>query len=167
MFDIFSMIVSGIYQFGVSLGVGASTVAITLWLIAQSAGPMNADKGMMLKGIYKILRVGMIAIGVGLILSLLFHTVVRDLQYAMQWAFFGVLCMNAILMTYHKIPMSFAPALQAATWYALFLITVIPVALLPAVVVACIYVAWVFVVYLVIRSAIEHGKKNVPPASSK
>lgn len=156
MFETFSMLVAGVYQFGVSLGVGASTVAITLWLIAQSAGPMNSDKGMMLKGIYKILRVGMVAIGAGLVLSLLFHTVARDLQYAMQWAFFGVLCMNAILMTYHKIPMSFAPALQAATWYALFLITVLPIALLPEIVVAVIYIAWVFVVYLVIRAILMH-----------
>ena len=144
------------YQIGTSLGVGASTVAITLWLVALSDGAISKEEGRLLHAVYTILRVAMVLIGVALLLSHLGQTVVRDLQYALQWAFFGVLCMNAVMMTCHKMPMRFGPAIQAGTWYALFLITVIPVARLPEIVVAVIYLAWLVVVYLVIRGILNH-----------
>ncbi|OGG62119.1 hypothetical protein A3C87_01760 [Candidatus Kaiserbacteria bacterium RIFCSPHIGHO2_02_FULL_49_34] len=156
MYDIFSAFTSGLYQFGTSLGVGASTVVLVLWLIAQADGTISKDEGRLLGAIYKILRVAMFAIGVALIFSHLGHTVTRDLQYAMQWSLFGVLCMNAFMMTYHKIPMRFGPAIQAGTWYATFLITVIPVARLPEIVIALIYLGWIAVVYLVIRTILNH-----------
>src|SRR3989344_2392621 len=155
MYDIFSAFTSGLYQFGTSLGVGASTVVLVLWLIAQADGTISKDEGRLLGAIYKILRVAMFAIGVALIFSHLGHTVTRDLQYAMQWSLFGVLCMNAFMMTYHKIPMRFGPAIQAGTWYATFLITVIPIAKLPELIIALIYLTWIFVVYLIIRGILN------------
>ncbi|OGG59128.1 hypothetical protein A3C89_01840 [Candidatus Kaiserbacteria bacterium RIFCSPHIGHO2_02_FULL_50_50] len=155
MYDIFSSVVSGLYQFGTSLGVGASTVVLVTWLIAQMDGTISKDEGRILQVIYKILRIAMFAIGLALVLSHFGHTVTRDLQYAMQWSLFGVLCMNAVMMTYHKMPMRFGPSLQAGTWYAQFLITVIPIAKLPELIIALIYLTWIFVVYLIIRGILN------------
>ena len=163
MYDIFSSFVSGLYQFGTSLGVGASTVVLVTWLIAQVDGSISKDEGRLLGAIYKILRIAMFAIGLALVLSHFGHTVTRDLQYAMQWSLFGVLCMNAVMMTYHKMPMRFGPSLQAGTWYAQFFITVITVARLPEIVIMLIYIAWIFVVYLIIHgilNTIHDGSRN-------
>lgn len=156
-------VISFIFQTGLSIGVGSSTVALTLYLIALSDGKLEPSERHMLGGVYVILRIGMILIATGLALSFIFETVARDLQYAFQWAMLGALTTNAVLMTYHKISMQFAPALQGATWYALFFVTVLPVHTLPLVIVGVLYCAWVAVVYLIIRTVLHkiealHGK---------
>lgn len=156
-------IISLIFQTGLSIGVGASTLALTLYIIALSDGKINASERHMLGGVYVLLRIGMVLIAFGLVLSFMFETVARDLQYALQWAMLGALVTNALMMAHNKISMSFAPALQGATWYSLFFITVLPIHTLPLVIVGILYLAWVAVVYFIIRTVLHriealHGK---------
>lgn len=163
MNEIITSLISGVYQLGVAIGVGASTVSLTFLLIALSDDKVTAHEKSITHVVNRILTWAMIITAVALLFSLFLHTTARDLQYAIQWAFLGVLFMNGILMRHQKTPPLFTPVLQGATWYALLLITVLPVMFLSDVIIALVYIGWVAVVYLTIRAivrAIHDGARD-------
>jgi hypothetical protein len=108
----------------VALGVGASSLAITSFLVALVDGTIDKSERRMLEVIYWVLRSSMLMIvGTVFVVTWLEPEVLQGTPYI--WTLVAVLYINAILMTVHKMPRSIGPALQAATWYTLgFLLTI-------------------------------------------
>lgn len=117
----------------ISLGVGASTLAIANFFVAIKDGNISPEERSLMGVVYIALRVAM-----GLIL---FTTLVLGLYHVSQhgladyltpykeavWTLLAVLYLNAVLMTKHLISSTFGPAIQASSWYTLGVVT----ALLP------------------------------------
>lgn len=108
----------------VALGVGASSVGISGFLVALHDGSIQPGEKRMLKVIYWALRWAMITIPVTvLVVTALKPGVLMGLPFI--WIIVAVLYLNALQMTFHWIPGIFGPALQAASWYTLgFLLSI-------------------------------------------
>jgi len=117
-----------IQMMSISLGVGASTVAITSFFVAIADGHMDATERRMLQPVYVILRVAM-----GLILATAILKALTEIitfggsvitgSLLGIWTVIVVLFINAYLMTAHIMPSSFGPAIQAGSWYTLGFLT--------------------------------------------
>ncbi|MBP9842451.1 MAG: hypothetical protein KBC62_00445 [Candidatus Pacebacteria bacterium] len=121
---IFYTAVTLINYFAISLGVGASTVAIVNFFSAIKDGAIDDTERRMLGVAYGILRVAMITILVTTLIMLFneYDQVgIQDLTtYALaELLVIFVLYVNALLMSAHLIPSTFGPALQAGNWYVL------------------------------------------------
>jgi hypothetical protein len=113
-----------IQAFGISLGVGASTMAITNFFYAIADGIIDERERNFLGVNYIVLRVAM---GIILVTSLI--TMVMGYFYqgdayftpyvAAQAILTAVLFVNALLMTIKVMPSTFGPAIQAGSWYTL------------------------------------------------
>ena len=109
---------------GISLGVGASTLAIVFFFLAIKDGEISRDERSYLGVIYIVLRVAM---GIILVTTLLLATigyVYIGLSYFTGYAtaqliLLAVLFTNAFLMTKRIMPSTFGPAIQASSWYSL------------------------------------------------
>lgn len=108
----------------VALGVGASSLAISSFLVALHDGTIDASERRMLNVIYWALRWAMITIPITvLVVAELKSGVLVGLPFI--WIIIAVLYLNAIQMTWHWIKGLFGPALQAASWYTLgFLLSI-------------------------------------------
>ena len=108
----------------VSLGVGASTLAIVNFFVAISDGKIDPTERKMMGVVYIALRVAMVAILVttlGLIALEFIRSGVVSLTVfdIVQLFVLCVLFINAILMTVRLMPSTLGPALQAGSWYTL------------------------------------------------
>lgn len=111
-------------SFAISLGVGSSTLAILNFFVAIKDGKIDETERRLMGVGYIILRIAMVAI-------LLTTLALMHIQYVYQGAgsfsvlewgqlfTVVVLFLNAGLMTAHKIPSNFGPAIQAGNWYTL------------------------------------------------
>lgn len=109
---------------GISLGVGASTIAILNFFIAIKDGKIEETERAFMGITYKVLRVSMVIIlfsaatlaylGASNLGAFYF-----DNYVIAQFVVIGALYMNAILMTLHVMPSTFGPAIQASSWYTL------------------------------------------------
>jgi hypothetical protein len=113
---------------GISLGVGASTIAIVSFFVALSDGGISVDERKMLGVVYIMLRVAMGIILFTSLLTSLTHFSSGFVGHftpfiTAKWILIGVLFSNAMLMTKHIMPPTIGPALQAGTWYTLGIIT--------------------------------------------
>lgn len=121
---IFFTIIAILQSFSISLGVGSSTLAITNFFVAIADGTIDPSERRMMGVVYVVLRVAMIAILVTtLILISKEHFVtgiagMTDFTIAQLITIFALFT-NAMLMTMHKVPSNFGPAIQAGTWYTL------------------------------------------------
>lgn len=110
---------------GVSLGVGASTVAIVQYILAFRDRAIDKSEKPLLHATYLLLRVAMSLILITLIVQTV--SVLSNPQLSLftidfaAWLLVIALYANAILMTRHLMPRRIGPALQAATWYTLSL----------------------------------------------
>lgn len=110
----------------ISLGVGSSTLAITNFFVAIWDGKIDEHERRMMGIVYIVLRVVMIAIlFTTLSLTILYLLRQNSLTaFIYQNAFLvTILFINAILMTYCKLPSAFGPAIQVSAWYTLGLMT--------------------------------------------
>ncbi|MBP9837055.1 MAG: hypothetical protein KBC78_04465 [Candidatus Pacebacteria bacterium] len=109
---------------GISLGVGASTMAILNFFVAIKDGKIEETERHFMGITYIVLRVAMVIIlfsaatlayfGASNMGALYFN------NYAIaQFIVIGILYMNAILMTLRVMPSTFGPAVQASSWYTL------------------------------------------------
>ena len=109
----------------ITLGVGASTIAIAGFLTAIVDGTFDPSERRIMGVVYISLRVAMITI---LLMSLGIFLMRPDFfgEFTLpMWVLVAVLYVNAFLMTKHLISMQVGPALQAGTWYTLgFLLTI-------------------------------------------
>lgn len=118
------VLISILKTFGVSLGVGASTITITHFFVAIADGTIDETERRMLGAAYVILRVAMVIILVATLLLLFYEYKTVGLSDLPAYAFgellaLFVLYLNALLMTAHLVPTAFGPALQAGSWYTL------------------------------------------------
>lgn len=135
--EIIYVVTAILQSFGVSLGVGSSTMAIFQFFSAIADSKIEEGERRVMGVTYKILRVAM-----GLILAatmiqavILFYVIGLGTAYftaftAGLWLILGVLFLNAVGMTKHWIPSSIGPSIQAGSWYALgLLFALIPLGL--------------------------------------
>jgi len=129
-------IVSSILQsLAVSLGVGASTIAIAQFLVSISDGNIEKGERRIMGVVYLWLRVAMVLI----VLTSLAQSVVLYKFIGLQmlnpfsvgiWVITLVLFLNAIGMTKHLIPSTLGPGIQAGSWYSLgILLSLVPLGL--------------------------------------
>ncbi len=114
-----------IMAIGIALGVGASTIALGNFFAALADGKIDTEERHLMGVAYAILRVAMVVIAAAFLVQLMLgyvgiSTPYDDLTVATSFAFLIVLLYgNAILMTYHRMPHNFGPAVQVAGWYVL------------------------------------------------
>jgi hypothetical protein len=120
-----TMVLATILQsFAISLGVGASTLAILNFFAAIADGTIDETERRMMGIVYVVLRIAMVLILVTTIFLVL-HQYIMALP--MLWNGFLVgqlialtmLFINALLMTAHVVPTTLGPAIQAGSWYTL------------------------------------------------
>lgn len=108
---------------GISLGVGASTMAITLFFLAIRDGVISRDERAYLGVVYVVLRVAMgVILGTSLLITTLGSQTPVEIftsYFTAQTFLVCVLFVNAFLMTIHIMPSTFGPAIQASSWYTL------------------------------------------------
>lgn len=118
----------------ISLGMGASTLAIINFFVAIADGKIEPDERKMMGVVYVILRVAMVLILVTFLLLLGVQYLIGNAMMLnlVQLTLIAVLYGNAILMTKRIMPSTVGPALQASTWYTFGGITaILPLALGP------------------------------------
>ena len=108
----------------IGLGVGTSTLAIINFFVAIADGKIEPEERKMMGVVYIVLRVAMGLILLTTVLLTLFgyyHFTLGVVSgYGLAfWLLILVLYSNAVLMTYHLMPSTIGPALQASTWYTL------------------------------------------------
>ena len=113
-----------IQNFSISLGVGSSTLAIINFFAAIADGKIDETERRMMGIVYVVLRVAMVLI---LLTSLFLIFNEYDsvgfqklsvISFGQSFALI-ILFINALLMTFHLIPSTFGPAIQAGSWYTL------------------------------------------------
>lgn len=122
--EITFIILSIAQMLAVSLGVGASTLAIINFLYAVSDGEVDSSERGMMGLVYIVLRVAMVVIfltslGIGLMVYSNGGTEQFSAFFFALWTLISVLYVNAFLMTFHYMPKILGPAVQAASWHAL------------------------------------------------
>ena len=108
--------------FGISLGVGASTLAVTNFFVAIWDGHIDKHERRMMGVTYIVLRVAMgLILFSTLLLAILQYTQLGfvDPFILQTTAIIVILFVNAGLMTMHLMPMTFGPSIQASAWYLL------------------------------------------------
>lgn len=155
-----------VLSFAVSLGVGTSTVALTQMLVSLRAGLFGDENVRKLTGtVFIILRVAMVAILITLIgqLAIIYQFTGNFLFispfFLSLYTVVGVLYLNAILMTFHVMPRSIGPAIQAGSWYALgALVAFIPLGLTAFAYLdfALFYAGWLFLAVAALNIAIKY-----------
>lgn len=124
--EILDILVPVVFQLGLTLGVGASTFALTFYILATKDGTIDDSEKHLMHAVYTVLRVGMGLIALGLLGSLLGGYLAGDAVYWMFWTLLIVITLNAILMTKHMMPMQYGPVLAGGSWYSLFFLDVLP-----------------------------------------
>jgi len=126
--SLFIAAVSILKVFSVSLGVGASTLAITNFFVAIADGYIDENERRMLGIVYVILRIAMVVLLLtsGILFAHEYSSVglthIPVFLFAQMIVLF-VLFLNALLMSAELVPTTVGPALQAGSWYALGTIT--------------------------------------------
>lgn len=109
----------------ISLGMGASTLAIINFFVAIADGKIEPDERKMMGVVYVVLRIAMLLILLTfmLLLALQYTTYGQATVNLPQAVLIAVLFGNATLMTKRIMPSKVGPALQAGTWYTLGILT--------------------------------------------
>ncbi len=114
-----AILISIIQSFSISLGVGASTIAIISFFVALADGKIEPAERKLMGVAYALLRIAMVAIlATTLVLLYLNYFALTPFIIA-QLCIIAILFINAILMTAHIMPSTFGPAIQAGSWYTL------------------------------------------------
>ena len=156
--------------FSISLGTGASTLAIINFFVAIADGGISPDERRMMGVVYFVLRVAMVLILLTTITLLIRQYGIGGLGSMMTFHFaqilvITVLFVNAVLMTKHMIPSNFGPAIQAGNWYTLGTLS----ALLPLGIVGIsltqfilAYLAWLILAISIVNAimALQMAKRN-------
>lgn len=122
--DILFILVAILQTIGISLGVGASTIAISNFFVAIADGTIEPAERKMMGVVYVVLRVAMVVILITTVMLALFGYYTFEVSGVAPYgaAFFimiAVLYLNAILMTKRIMPSTVGPSLQAGTWYTM------------------------------------------------
>lgn len=121
-----------IQNYSISLGVGASTLAIINFFAAIADGTIDVTERRMMGLVYIVLRIAMALILLTTLIIVIPQFIVSGFHSfsALALGQLLALCMlflNAILMTMKIMPSTFGPAIQAGSWYALGVLTTLSV----------------------------------------
>jgi len=145
--DTFILITSLVLTIGQTFGVGASTFALIFYIMATQDGVIDTSERRFMGAVYIVLRLGMVLIALAL-LGRLFIGIPLDSMGIIQWLLLGIITLNAVLMSIHKMPMRFGPVLAGGSWYSFFLVGALPLGLLPLSVLIFLYVVFLCLFYL-------------------
>lgn len=173
----FFIFVTIIQTFAISLGTGASTLAILNFFVAIADGAIDETERRMMGIVYKVLRVAMVAILLSTILiiaNVYVQTGWVDLPafyYAQMFILF-ILFVNAMLMTAHLIPSTFGPGIQAGSWYTLGTLAALQITGLTDFTFTTFilgYVAWIVLAIGIVNGvmAILKSKKSTADSTTK
>lgn len=114
--------VSIVQSISISLGVGASTLAILNFLVAMADGNIDRAERRMMQVVYLVLRTAMVMILITTLVLLLAGSQNQGTEIFSTFALAQIILLfilytNATLMTLHIMPSVFGPAIQASTWY--------------------------------------------------
>ncbi len=118
-----------VLSIAVSLGVGCSTAAIAQFFVAIKDGEIDASERKMMGVVYFLLRVAMGAILLTLLIQAgIIYQITGDFLFISPYfqalyTAVAVLFVNAIGMSMKYVPSTIGPALQAATWYTIGILT--------------------------------------------
>lgn len=158
--ELFTALVTILQIFAISLGVGASTLAVLNFFAAIADGKIDDTERRMMGIVYKVLRIAMVVIVLSTIVLVALEMTTTGLtrlsvtSYAIMLVL-AVLFLNATLMTKHLMPSTFGPAIQAGSWYALgMIIALINVGLInfSFIVFVLGYIAWLVLAIAIINS---------------
>lgn len=125
------MLLPILHQLGVTLGVGASTFALIVYVQAMRGGVMNETERRFLRSISRVLRVAMIFVG-GVILfsGIYYHSqgapIQQDPMFLIEATVMGIIIANALLMTSGLMSMWVGPSIAGGSWYSLFFLHSLP-----------------------------------------
>lgn len=122
--EIIILVLTVLQGTAISLGMGASTLAILNFFVAIADGKIEGDERKMMGVVYSLLRVAMVLILLTTILLVLLTSAGTGMSSlsaftVAQMLNIVVLFSNAFLMTKRVMPSSIGPALQAGSWYTL------------------------------------------------
>lgn len=125
--EIIFILTAIVQSVSISLGVGGSTLAILNFFVALADGTIDEGERRMMGVVYIVLRVAMVLILITTAAIAYMYISAGD-DYFMPytvgyWTLLLVLYANATLMTKRIMPSTVGPALQAATWYTLGILT--------------------------------------------
>ena len=126
--EIIIILAAILQSIGISLGVGSSTLAITNFFVAIADGTIDENERRMMGIVYIVLRIAMVLILITTALLSIIQYSIHGTEFISSfvvafWILISVLFANAILMTKHIMPSTFGPAIQAATWYTMGVLT--------------------------------------------
>jgi hypothetical protein len=158
----FDLSVELLHQLAITLGVGASTFALTFYILALQDSVIDPSEKRFMKAVFSVLRISMSLIFLTLVVwgvLFLLRGVPADTVYFFKWTMLIIIAVNAFLMTLHKMPMWLGPVLAGGSWYALFFANVWPVSPPPYGAALLYYLAFILV-FLSVFSLLK--KKYLP-----
>ena len=122
--ELLQLILSVLLASGISLGVGASTLAVLNFFHAIKDGKIDETERDFMGVTYTVLRVAMgIILFCAAVLAIMgYNTIGADYftgYVAAQSLLVAILFVNSYLMTIRLMPSTFGPAIQASSWYSL------------------------------------------------
>ena len=165
--EIIILLTAIIQGFAISLGVGASTLAIVNFFVAIADGKIDDTERKMMGIVYVVLRVAMsfILLTTLFLVGVAFAEQTLGSYQLVQLIVVAVLFINAILMTKHLMPSTFGPALQAGSWYTLSVVTTLATLGIGGYSLAIFGLA--YVTWLVLAVAIVNGVMAILRAKRK
>lgn len=117
-------LVSIIQAHTVSLGVGASTLAVLNFFKAIADGTIDPTERRMMGVVYIVLRVAMVLILITTLFLVVYQQINSSSNELSAFSFgqitvLVILFLNAFVMTLGWMPSTFGPAIQAGSWYTL------------------------------------------------
>lgn len=177
--ELIILVFSVVLASGISLGVGASTLAVLNFFHAIKDGKIDMTERSFMGVTYTVLRVAMgIVLVSALLLTVIGLNTYGEVYFtgyvAAQALLIAILFLNSFLMTIRVMPSTFGPAIQASSWYSLGVLS----ALLPFGIThfnfflfLFIYGTFLFFAISLINSIMAYLKEKLetqpqPPASS-
>ena len=145
-----------LFEFGRTLGVGASTFAITFFIMALQDGVMDETEKRFLRAVYTVLRIAMTLIAISLAWQLFTHAGTDFVTYLMEWILIIIITLNGTLMTAKIMPMRVGPSIAGGSWYSLFFVSALPVVSLPVPVIVLGYLVIIGIFYAILGKAKVH-----------
>jgi hypothetical protein len=119
-----------IKHIGMTFAIAGSTFAMVFYYAAMWDGKISEDESHFMHIVYFILRIGMLILIPWELLVMGYNLVVHNAVYyteAVHWFrifLLGIIMMNALLMTKHKMPMWLGPALAGGSWYYYYFVSI-------------------------------------------
>lgn len=113
---------------GTVLGVGGATMAEVFYTRAIRDGKIDESEGALLRGVYTVIRVGLIVLvvsGFGYLLLLRLEGHAQYIYSPRVWAkltLTAILLFNAILLQTRKMPVWLGAGISLTSWYAALVI---------------------------------------------